>query len=457
LVRSTPELNNVQTHIPDAALANPDIALSNDIIRSCVHCGVCLSHCPTYQVRRDENDSPRGRIVLMRDMYEKGGSPSEETVKHLDRCLNCLACEAICPSGVQYSKLIGHGLQHVEASYRRPLIDRMIRWTLTILIPSPRLFRLGLLAGKLAQPIKPFFFGPMRAMLDMTPKGRLPAGSRVDRPQTFSAEGVRKGRVTILNGCVQTVLDPAINEATIRLLQRHGIEVVVARGAGCCGAPSEHMGKEAGALPLVKANINAWLNEADGPDGLDAVIVNTSGCGTSLKAYGHALRLDPEWKDKAERVSAITRDISEYMVEIGLMKPIKHPNLRVVYHSACSMQHGQRIVHQPLDLMRAAGFEVLEVPDGFMCCGSAGIYNLLQPKLAGELKHRKAANIKSVGADVAASGNIGCMTQLADAVGIPFVHTVQLLDWATGGPCPPALAGHKAGRSRALARAVVAD
>jgi glycolate oxidase iron-sulfur subunit len=375
----------------------------------------------------------------MRTMYENGGAPDKDTVKHLDRCLNCLACEAICPSGVQYSKLIAHGLQHVESTYRRPVFDQFIRRALTTLIPNPSRFRLGLLAGKLAQPLKPFFSGTLRAMLDMTPKGHMPAGSPVDRPQIFPAEGVRRGRVSILNGCVQTVLDPAINEATIRLLQRHGIEVVVAKGAGCCGAPSEHMGKEAGALPLVKANIDAWLHEADGPDGLDAVIVNTSGCGTSLKAYGHALRLDPEWKDKAKRLSAMTRDISEYMVEIGLMRPIKHQDLRVVYHSACSMQHGQRIVHQPLDLMRAAGFEVLEVPDGFMCCGSAGIYNLLQPKLADELKHRKVANIKSVGADVAASGNIGCMTQLADAVGIPFVHTVQLLDWATGGPCPSAL------------------
>jgi glycolate oxidase iron-sulfur subunit len=193
------------------------------------------------------------------------------------------------------------------------------------------------------------------------------------------------------------------------------------------------------ALPLVKANIAAWLREAEAPDGLDAIIVNTSGCGTSLKAYGHALRLDPVWKDKAARVSALAKDISEFMAQIGLQKPQNHRNLRVVYHSACSMQHGQRIVRQPLDLLRAAGFEVLEVPDGFMCCGSAGVYNLLQPEIASELKARKVANIRSVDADVAASGNIGCMTQLAEAVGIPFLHTVELLDWATGGPEPEAI------------------
>ncbi|MGC1303002.1 MAG: glycolate oxidase subunit GlcF [Caulobacteraceae bacterium] len=429
----------MQTQIPEAALADPNVKLSNDIIRSCIHCGVCLSHCPTYQVRHDENDSPRGRIVLMRNMYEKGGAPDKDTVKHLDRCLTCLACEHICPAGVEYSKLIAHGREHVEATYKRPWFDELIRRVLTILIPRAGLFRLGLVAGKLAQPVKPFFFGPLRAMLDMTPRGRMPKASYTDHPQTFPANGPRRARVSILTGCVQTVLDPAINEATIRLLQRHGVEVVVARGAGCCGAPAEHMGKEQGALPFVKANIEAWLREADAPGGLDAIIVNTSGCGTSLKAYGHALRLDPEWKDKAKRVSAMTRDISEYMVEIGLKKPVHHPNLRVVYHSACSMQHGQRIVHQPLDLLRAAGFEVLEVPDGFMCCGSAGIYNLLEPRLAGQLKDRKAANINSVAADVAAAGNIGCMTQLENAVGIPFVHTVELLDWATGGPCPAKL------------------
>ncbi len=429
----------MKTNISEAALADPKVALSNDIIRSCVHCGICLSHCPTYQVRHDENDSPRGRIMLMRNMFEQEGPPDEKTVEHLDRCLTCLACEAICPSGVQYSKLIAHGREHIEATYRRPLLQRAIRRSLAFLIPNPRLFRLSLLVGKMVQPLKWMFSGTLRAMLDMIPKNKAPRAGAVDRPQVFPAEGIRRARVSILVGCVQTVLDPKINEATIRLLQRHGVEVVVARGVGCCGAPSEHMGLEELALPLAKANIDAWLNEADSPDGLDAIIVNTSGCGTSLKAYGHALRLDLAWKDKAARISGLAKDITEFMAEFGLQAPKKHRGLRVVYHSACSMQHGQRIVHQPLDLLRKAGFEVVEVPDGFMCCGSAGVYNLLQPKIAGELKQRKVENIRSVQADVAASGNIGCMTQLANSVGIPFVHTVELLDWATGGPLPEAM------------------
>jgi glycolate oxidase iron-sulfur subunit len=429
----------MKTNIAAAALADPDIALSNDIIRDCVHCGICLSHCPTYQVRHDENDSPRGRIMLMRHMYEQGGAPDAKTVEHLDRCLTCLACEAICPSGVKYSQLIGHAREHIEQTYRRPILERLIRRTLTVLIPSPKLFRLGLVAGKLGRPFRRMFSGPLRAMLDMTPRGALRSLSPVDRPQVFPAHGERRARVSILNGCVQTVLDPRINEATIRLLQRHGVEVVVAGGAGCCGAPAEHMGLQAQALPLVKANISAWLREAERPGGLDAIIVNTSGCGTSLKAYGHALRLDEAWRDKAARVSALVKDITEFLIERDLLPQLERRDLRVVYQSACSMQHGQRIVRQPLELLRRAGFTVLEVPDGFMCCGSAGIYNLLQPDIAGELKQRKAANIRSVGADVAATGNIGCMTQLSDAIGIPMVHTVELLDWATGGPKPDAM------------------
>ena len=429
----------MKTSIPEAALADPDIALSNDIIRDCVHCGICLSHCPTYQVRHDENDSPRGRILLMRHMYEQGG-PDAKTVEHLDRCLTCLACEAICPSGVRYSKLVGHGRQYIEETYRRPLLQRAIRHALTILIQHPRLFRLGLSVGKLSQPFKRAFSGSLRAMLEMTPRAKLSRASDVDRPQVFPARGARRARVSILNGCVQTVLDPRVNEATIRLLQRHGVEVVVARGAGCCGAPAEHMGLERRALPFVKANIDAWLIEADEPGcGLDAIIVNTSGCGTSLKAYGHALRLDDHFKDKAARVSSLTKDITEFLTEHDLLPQQGPRNLRVAYQSACSMQHGQRIVHQPLELLRRVGFSVLEVPDGFMCCGSAGVYNLLQPEIARELKMRKAASIRSVGADIVATGNIGCMTQLATAVGVPMVHTVELLDWATGGPKPEAL------------------
>ncbi|MBB2191833.1 glycolate oxidase subunit GlcF [Gluconacetobacter azotocaptans] len=427
--------------ISPAAKADPNIALAGEIIGACVHCGICLSHCPTYQVRHEENDSPRGRIFLMKEMYERGGAPDARTVEHLDRCLTCLACEAICPSGVEYSRLIGHGREHVAAHYRRPPAQAALRRVLAMLLSRPRLFRMGLAAGRVGRPFRALLSGPLRAMLDMVPTAPLPAPSPVDRPQVFAAEGTRRMRVALLTGCVQTVLDTAINEATIRLLRRHGVEIVVAAGAGCCGAPAEHMGDSGRALPLVKANIAAWLREADGPYGLDAVVVNASGCGTSIKAYGHALRLDPAWAGRAARISAMTLDISELMERIGLLPPVVPTGLRVAYHAACSMQHGQRITRQPRALLAAAGFTVLDIPDGYMCCGSAGTYNLLQPAIAGELKQRKVAAIRAVGAQVAASGNIGCMTQLAGEVGIPFVHTVQLLDWATGGPRPAGLEG----------------
>ncbi|WP_197732934.1 glycolate oxidase subunit GlcF [Paraburkholderia pallida] len=448
----------MRTDLSPEALASPDLALSNDIIRTCVHCGICLSHCPTYQVRHDENDSPRGRIVLMRNMLEKGGTPDEMTVKHLDRCLSCLACEAICPSGVKYSKLIGQSREHIEAHYPRPAVQRGMRHLLAKLVPSPGLFRMALIAGRAARPMRSLFPGTLRAMLDALPGHAARRPSAVDRPQVFPAQGPRRARVSMLSGCVQKVLEPGINEATIRLLQRHGVEVVVARGAGCCGALSDHMGMAEQAQPMMKANIEAWLREAGAGDSIDAIIINASGCGTAVKAYGHALRHDPAWAERAARVSALAKDVTEFMTDIGLnadlVRPERTASMRVVYHAPCSMQHGQHIVHQPLDLLRKAGFEVAEPPDSFMCCGSAGIYNLLQPEIAGELKRRKAWSIRSVDAAVAATGNIGCMTQLADAVGIPFVHTVELLDWATGGPEPQALRGSKPPGSAQLEKAV---
>lgn len=431
--------------IPQKLLdADPNIRMSQDIISNCVHCGICLSECPTYNVRHDENDSPRGRIFLMKEMYESGKAPTHDTVKHLDRCLTCLACEHICPSGVEYSKLIGYGREYVQAHYKRPVFQRAIRELLIRLLPNVPLFRAALYSGRLARPFRGLFSGTMRAMLDMLPTSLPSQKGNVDKPQTFKANASKEGkkpkkRVALMTGCVQNILDPAINEATVRLLQRHDVEVVVAKGAGCCGAPAEHMGDEDKALPYVKANIDAWLKEADKPGGLDAIIINTSGCGTSVKAYGHVLRLDPKWAAKAAKVSSLARDISEFMVEIGLQKPVNPTGLSVVYHSACSMQHGQRIVNQPKDLLREAGFKVSDVPEGYLCCGSAGTYNLLEPEIANQLKERKVKNIKSVHAQVCATGNIGCMTQLAGSIGIPVVHTAELLDWATGGPEPAAL------------------
>lgn len=432
----------MQTNFTLAQLANPDIAATEKILRACVHCGFCTATCPTYVLLGDELDSPRGRIYLIKDMLEDGTPPSSEVVKHVDRCLSCLSCMTTCPSGVNYMHLVDHGRKHIEAHYRRPLLDRALRSLLAWVLPRPALFRLALYGARLGRPLGRVMRGRLRAMLALAP-ATIPASSPVDRPQVFPAEGKRRARVALLNGCAQRVLDPDINEATIRLLTRHGVEVVVARGAGCCGALTHHLGREAPALRSAKANIAAWLREAE-DGGLDAVIVNTSGCGTTLKDYGFMLRDDLAWADKAARVSALAKDVSEFMSDLGLMPPAREIELSVAYHAACSLQHGQKVTRQPKTLLAAAGFTVLDVPEGHLCCGSAGTYNLLQPALAQTLRDRKASNITGTKAHIVAAGNLGCMIQIGGAVDMPMVHTVELLDWATGGPLPKALVGFKA-------------
>jgi glycolate oxidase iron-sulfur subunit len=429
----------MQTSFSLAQLADPDTAASETILRACVHCGFCTATCPTYVLLGDELDSPRGRIYLIKDMLEKNAAPGAEVVKHVDRCLSCLSCMTTCPSGVNYMHLVDHGRKYIEAHYRRPLMDRVLRSLLAHVLPSPALFRLALRGARLGRPFAPLLGKRLRAMLALAP-AIIPARSPVDTPQVFPADGARRARVALLNGCAQPVLDPGINEATIRLLTRHGVEVVVARGAGCCGALTHHMGREAPALNAAKANVAAWMRELDG-EGLDAVIVNTSGCGTTVKDYGFMLRTDANWAGKAARISALTKDVSEFMSDLGLMPPAREIDLRVAYHAACSLQHGQKVTRQPKALLAAAGFHVLEVPEAHLCCGSAGTYNLLQPDLARSLRDRKAANIAGTGADIVASGNLGCMVQIGSTLEKPVVHTVELLDWATGGPLPSALAG----------------
>src|SRR5579863_6195043 len=278
----------------------------------------------------------------------------------------------------------------------------------------------------------------------------LPPPSPVDRPQIFPAAGdprIKSGerlRVALMPGCAQQVLAPEINAATVRLLTRHGCEVVIAPGSGCCGALLHHLGDEAPALALARANIDAW-ERIRAAGGLDAIVANASGCGTMVKDYGFLLRTDPAYADKATHIATLARDITEVIAELGLQPPAPVPRLRVAYHSACSLQHGQHVEREPRALLAAAGFAVSEVPEGHLCCGSAGTYNLLQPELARALRARKLANIALTRADLVAAGNIGCITQLAGDAPLPVVHTVQLLDWATGGVMPPGLARLAAG------------
>jgi glycolate oxidase iron-sulfur subunit len=433
----------VRTDFSLAQLADPDTAASEKILRACVHCGFCTATCPTYVLLGDELDSPRGRIYLIKNMLEEGGPErvkviGDETVKHIDRCLSCLACMTTCPSGVHYMHLVDHGRRHIEQHYRRPWSERLLRHWLGRVLTRPAWLRAALHGARLAKPFAVFLPEMLRPLIQLIPEV-VPTPSEADRPQIFPPEGERRMRVALLPGCAQRVLAPEINEATIRLLTRHGAEVVVAAGSGCCGALLHHLGDEAPALALARANIDAWAKAREG-GGLDAIVANASGCGTMLKDYGFLLRIDPAYAEKAAQIAALARDVSEVAAELGLRSSSPVPPLRVAYHSACSLQHGQQIHTGPKALLAAAGFEVVEVPEGHLCCGSAGTYNLLQPELAAALRDRKLANIALTRADLVAAGNIGCITQLAGDAPVPVVHTVELLDWATGGAKPLALA-----------------
>lgn len=429
----------MQTSFTPEQLRDPATARSNRILRTCVHCGFCTATCPTYQVLGDELDSPRGRIYLIKDMLENGRPADERTVRHIDRCLSCLSCMTTCPSGVHYMHLVDHARAYIEATYRRPPLDRALRGALARILPYPGRFRLALLAARVGRPFAGLMPRQLAAMLAMAPR-RLPPPSRLDEPQVFPAEGIRKRRVALLAGCAQRVLDPGINAATVRLLTRHGCEVVIAEGAGCCGALTHHMGRTAESHGFAARNIRAWMREVRG-EGLDAIVVNTSGCGTTVKDYGHMFEGDALAGDAAT-VAGLARDVSELLAEVGLLGRRGEggqARLRVGYHAACSLQHGQQVRDEPKALLAAAGFEVVEPRDSHLCCGSAGTYNLLQPEISAELRARKVATLEERAPDVIAAGNIGCMVQIGAGTGIPVVHTVELLDWATGGPRPAAL------------------
>jgi len=428
----------MRTDFTPAQLLDPDTAQSEKILRACVHCGFCTATCPTYVLLGDELDSPRGRIYLIKNMLEQGGAVPAETVTHIDRCLSCLACVTTCPSGVNYMHLVDHGRRHIEAHYRRPITERILRRMLGAVLTRPARFRMALRAARLARPFAGLFFARLRAMFALAPRS-LPKPSPMDRPQTFPAQGAKKIRVALLPGCAQQVLAPEINEATIRLLTRHGCEIVVAESGGCCGALTHHLGQEAPALASAKANIDAWQREL-AAGGLDAIVINASGCGTMVKDYGFMLREDPAYADQAARISALARDVSEVAATLGIeRRSAEGRGLRVAYHSACSLQHGQGLHREPKALLANAGYEVVDIPEAHLCCGSAGTYNLLQPELADALRQRKLANIALTGAAVVATGNIGCITQLAPGAPVPIVHPVELLDWASGGPIPRAL------------------
>lgn len=429
----------MQTNFTLAQLANPDLAAADRILRTCVHCGFCTATCPTYVIAGDENDSPRGRIYLIKNMLENDEQAEAVVAKHVDRCLTCLSCMTTCPSGVDYIHLVDLARVRIEEQYQRPIFERVLRAVLATVLPRPTLFRGALRMGGMARAVglQRIFRGRLRALFDALPK-MLPVPAPTDRPGIYKAVGPRRGRVALLAGCAQPVLKPSINAAAIRLLNRLGVEVVVAAGAGCCGALTQHMGREHDARETARPTMHAWAREMAG-EGLDAILLTTSGCGTAIKDYGHLFRGDRDQK-MAETIAAHALDISEYLVQLGgLPTGDIGRGLKVAYHAACSLQHGQRVREAPKDLLRSAGFNVVEIPDGHLCCGSAGVYNLLQPAFANDLRARKIANIEKTGADLVAAGNIGCLQQLEGGLAEPIVHTVELLDWAGGGPKPGAL------------------
>jgi glycolate oxidase iron-sulfur subunit len=431
----------MQTNFSPEQLQDPEIAVANDILRTCVHCGMCTATCPTFVTLGDELDSPRGRIYLIKDMLEQGRAAAEQEVTHIDRCLSCLSCMTTCPSGVDYMHLVDHARVHIEKTYTRPWTERMLRKTLAAVLPHPRRMRFALRLARLTRPFAFLLPGQsklvkrLRAMLQLAPaqfpKSAALAGT-VHKPA-----GLVKGRVALLAGCAQQVLSPSINKATIRLLNRLGIEVVIPETAGCCGALAHHMGRHDAAIEAAQRNVKAWVQELFRPR-LDAVIVNTSGCGTVLKDYGFLLR-HHAYADAAAKISSISMDITEYLLQIGYAPTRNRPDITVAYHAACSLQHGQKITEAPKTLLRKAGFTVVEPKDPHLCCGSAGTYNIMQPDIAATLRRRKLDTLMAKNPDVIAAGNIGCLTQLAGN-DIPTVHTVELLDWMAGGPTPAAIA-----------------
>ena len=432
----------MQTNFKAKQLKDPRTAEIDKILRKCVHCGFCIATCPTYVLLGDERDSPRGRIYLMKEMFEQDRRASPQVQRHVDRCLSCLSCMTTCPSGVDYMHLVDHARAHIEQTGSRGPRERLVRALLAATLPYPERMRLALRAARFARPftglLRRLGFKELVAMLELAPTGLL-RGAAFTGPGTAATKTERRKRVILLAGCAQQVLRPEINDATIRLLARRGVDVEVAPGAGCCGALVQHMGREAAAIDFAKRNVDAWTRVIEKGDPIDAVIINTSGCGTTVKDYAHLLKREPNYAERAARIAGMTRDVTEFLGSYDMGPPKRWSSLRVAYHSACSMQHGQRIAEEPRKLLRTAGFTVVEVPEGHLCCGSAGTYNIMQPAIAADLRERKVANIKSVRPDLVATGNIGCITQLAHGMEIPVAHTVELLDWAYGGPMPRGL------------------
>ena len=429
----------MQTHFSPAQLSDPKIQEANDILRKCVHCGFCTATCPTFVETGDERDSPRGRIWLMRELLESPQTVSKDTRHHLDRCLGCQSCMTTCPSGVDYIHLLDIGREKMDVIAPRSLADKLMRRMLGMIIPHAGRFHMMMRFAVLGRIFAPLMPRQLQAALSKLPQSLPKLDAIGSQNKVFPANKPQPvKRVVLLAGCAQRALDPAINQSTIRVLNRLGIEVVVRAEAHCCGALTQHIGETESAVKSIRQAIDAWDAEINGK-GVDAIIANASGCGTMVKDYGHVMADDPGYAAKAKHISALCKDVAEIIGDIGIddiIQPIDDGARPVIaYHSACSLQHGQKIHDLPQELLRRAGFDVRKPVNGHLCCGSAGVYNILQPDMADNLKARKKDSLVKTGADFVAAGNIGCIAQLDDSA-LPVRHTVQFIDWASGGPKP---------------------
>jgi glycolate oxidase iron-sulfur subunit len=394
-----------------------------EAVSKCVHCGFCLSACPTYKVLGEEMDSPRGRIYLMKSALEHE-LPVDETMPYIDRCLGCMACVTACPSGVEYGDLLAPYRAHSEERRSRPLLDRAARLVINQTLPYPKIFRSAALAGNLVKPLAKIMPRQFSAMLDLLPPEAPPLPQL---PEVVPALGTRRGRVALLAGCVQQVLAPSINQATIDVLTRNGVEVVIPPAQGCCGSLALHTGEARLARSLARRNFGAF------PDDIDAIITNAAGCGSGIHEYGLLFAGRPE-EEKAKAFAAKARDISVFLDELGVVPPPPLPEpLIVAYHDACHLAHAQRVTQPPRRLLaQIPNVTIRELYEGDLCCGSAGTYNLEQPEIAQQLGERKAKNIRESGAAMVVMGNIGCMTQIRTHLAqignpIPVLHTIELL------------------------------
>lgn len=402
----------MQTWLTDAIKNTPEGQEADRILRKCTHCGFCLATCPTYQLVGNELDSPRGRIYLMKQVLE--GQPATETTQmHLDRCLTCRNCESTCPSGVEYGKLVDIGRALVEEQVPRSGRGAMMRSALRTVLPRRRLFTALLRTGQVLRPLVP---GSLR--------GKIP--ERREAP-SWPERANHARKVLMLEGCVQPAMEPVINPTTARLLDRLGIEVIRTSGSECCGAIDQHLGHPQKAAERIRTNIDAWWPHIEA--GAEAVVVNASGCGVQVKDYGHLLQDDPEYAEKAKRVSELTMDPVELLLqEEERLTPASNAPRKIAFQSPCTLQHGQKLGGRVEAMLRRLGFELTPTPDAHLCCGSAGTYSVLQPEMAKELRSNKLRNLQSGKPEMIATANIGCLTHLNETSEVPVRHWLELLD-----------------------------